>query len=412
MKTDLSKALDGCLVRIENGEAVNSCLAKYPHLRQQLVPLLYSSLYIATAPKVSASDDFRKRVKGCLMARLRQEAIQAETSHQDRTVFNGFGVLWRGLERVFTSPAKVAIPLTLTLILILQGFFFFGSLNFAPSPLASALASHCTLSTLEGNVQMQIPGSTVWEDTESGTTLTAGSRIRTAPDSQALLTFFNGTTVKLESGTDLVVEQLEVGGENQPITIVLKQTLGKTWSRVIKLADPASHYEIQTPSGIALVRGTLFVTEVDDTGAMRVQTVEGLVSVSAQGEEVYLPAGQQTVVEPGTSPAKPMPVSPAEDEELPGQGQKEPSGKIVATESTIEKPEASEVTRQKTDDKEPAGQSQEAPTAQHLDNEEVLSQEQGGNVSWGDQSDTWMITVVITMLLFSSGMAAVMWRRH
>ena len=105
-----------------------------------------------------------------------------------------------------------------------------------------------------------------------GMTLETGTRVQIASNSNALITFFNGTTVELEPDTDLVVEQLEVGSQNQPTVIVLRQWFGKTLSRVTQLADPGSKYEIQTPSAYIAVRGTLFVTEVDETGAVRVQT--------------------------------------------------------------------------------------------------------------------------------------------
>ena len=316
MRVKLPKAFDESLARINKGESVKTCLAEYPHLRQQLVPLLYSGLFIPAIPKASPSDDFRRISKARLMARLCERSIETEKSHQARPASNGLGIIWRGLERAFIGPARVAVPLTLVLILALQCLFLFGTLSSVSLSPASTLTSHCTLSTLTGAVQLQTPGSSTWEEAENGMTLAAGSRVRTAPDSQALLTFFNGTTVKLESGTNLVVEQVERGGENQPTVIVLRQWLGKTWSRVTKLTDPGSHYEIQTPSASALVRGTLFSTEVDETGATTVQTIEGLVGVNAQGEEVYLSAGRQTTVSPGAPPSEPVPVSSSEGEQL------------------------------------------------------------------------------------------------
>ena len=72
------------------------------------------------------------------------------------------------------------------------------------------------------------------------------------------------------------------------------------------MADSGSQYEIKTPSATAVVRGTLFATEVDETGSTQVTITEGLVSVVAQEEEVYLTANQQSGVEAGSPPSQPV----------------------------------------------------------------------------------------------------------
>ena len=91
MRAKLSKAFDESLARIKKGESVKTCLAEYPHLRQQLVPLLYTGLFIPAIPKASPSDDFRRVSKAHLMARLRERSIEAEKSHQARPAFSGLG---------------------------------------------------------------------------------------------------------------------------------------------------------------------------------------------------------------------------------------------------------------------------------------------------------------------------------
>ncbi len=423
MQAKLSKAFDESLAQIKRGKAVKSCLAEYPRLLQQLVPLLHTALSIATVPKVSSSDEFRKLSKARLMARLHERSIQAERSS------NGLSVVRRILEHAITGPAKVAIPLTLALLIVLQGLFLFDVLNFSSPAAIPALASRCTLTTFDGSVQLQSPSSSTWEEAANGMTLEAGSRIQTASNSHAMLTFFNGTSVKLGPGTDLVIEQVEGSGESQPIVIVLKQWSGKTWSRVTKLVDPGSHYEIQTPSAIALVRGTLFVTEVDETGATTVQTIEGLVSVSAQGEEVYLPAGQQTAVEPGAPPTKPMPIGPTEGEGPPAQGQEEPSEKAAVKEASVERAEPREATEQDTEDERLPGWNEEESPARSPDSEGPPAQGQGGlpvqgqdngqgqsNGTGGgqdsEQTPDYMWWMVLGIALFSFGLIAFMWRRQ
>jgi hypothetical protein len=176
----------------------------------------------------------------------------------------------------------------------------------------TALASQCTLSVLGGSIEYQSPETDSWQMVGDGIVLEAGGRVRTGPESCALLTFFEGSTIKLEPGADVQIQRVQVGADGGT-EIVLKQWLGTTWSRVVQRLDPGSHYEIQTPTACAVVRGTLFETEVDETGATTVRTISGLVSVTAQNEEVLLSPNQESTVLPGLPPSLAQIIAPPEN---------------------------------------------------------------------------------------------------
>jgi len=199
---------------------------------------------------------------------------------------------------------KVGIPLGLAVVLIFSLVFYsIGSAVASPS-----FTSKCTLNILCGSVSVTLSG---FDDARlgiDGMTLDIGDTVSTAPDSAALLTFFDGSTLTLDTDTAVQIEQLKPGDSDQSITVILKQMTGSTWSHVVKLADRSYHYEIKTPSAVALVRGTQFLTEVDLSGTTEVLTAEGLVSVCAQGEEIFLPAGQKTNIVTGLTPSEPITV--------------------------------------------------------------------------------------------------------
>jgi hypothetical protein len=182
-----------------------------------------------------------------------------------------------------------------------------------PNRLTSTLP-FCTLHIISGDVQVQTKDALTWGKAEDGMMLEPGSRVRTPADSNASLVFSQGTTTKLEADTDLIVAKLEGNQDNQPDTVVLKQRTGKLWNQVAKSPDNDSHFQIQTPSADVKVYGTLFLTEVDKSGETLIKTTEGNVSVSAQGQEVQVPAGQQTRVETGAAPSAPAPIPPARNE--------------------------------------------------------------------------------------------------
>jgi hypothetical protein len=171
-----------------------------------------------------------------------------------------------------------------------------------------------TLKIIGGDIQVQTKDSPAWEKARDGMTLEPGSRIRTPPDSRAAINFAEGTTTKLEPGTDVIIAKLENNEDEQLDKITLKQQSGRTWNQVAKRADDSYDFQIQTSAADIIVHGTSFAAEVDENGNTTVQTTEGRVNVNAQGWEVMIPAGQQTTVEPGEPPAAPEPMPPARNE--------------------------------------------------------------------------------------------------
>jgi len=109
----------------------------------------------------------------------------------------------------------------------------------------------------------------------------------------------------LAGGTEVRLADL-ADGQGKAITIRLKQDIGSTVSRVKKLADPAARYEVETAAAVAAVRGTIMSVAVKADGTTTVGNIQGLVAVIAQGIEIMLPEGQQSVVVPGNPPGQPI----------------------------------------------------------------------------------------------------------
>lgn len=160
------------------------------------------------------------------------------------------------------------------------------------------------LSSLEGDVLVMKAGASNWEAAQIGQQLYEDDIIKIAEDSRAAVTFFDGSTIELEAGTQLEIKTLEPADGDNVNTISLEQEIGRSISRVTKLADPASHYEIETPSGVAAVRGTTMVVDVDEQGISRIVSEEGSVFVTAQGVEVLLIQGMQSIILPGKPPSE------------------------------------------------------------------------------------------------------------
>ena len=143
--------------------------------------------------------------------------------------------------------------------------------------------------------------------------LEIGTQVKTDASSHALITFNDGSTVKLEPETVLEITHLETS-EKGPLVIILNQVTGRTWSSVVDMTDTDSRFEIDTPSATAVVHGTLFTTEVTEEGDTTVSTTDGLVSVTAGDEEVLVARNQQTKVYKGKKPTQPQNIPEAEYE--------------------------------------------------------------------------------------------------
>lgn len=177
---------------------------------------------------------------------------------------------------------------------------------YRPGQLASSLPA-CTLNIISGHVSVLKKDALSWATAEDGMILYPGGRVKTAAGAQASITFEQGTTMKLEPGTDVIVTKIEENQGTQLCSVLVKQQSGKTWNQVAR-TEGKIDFQIQTASADIKVHGTLFSAEVDESGKTIVQTTEGQVSVSAGGEEVQVMAGKLTEVERGAAPAAPTPV--------------------------------------------------------------------------------------------------------
>jgi uncharacterized repeat protein (TIGR01451 family) len=161
------------------------------------------------------------------------------------------------------------------------------------------------LSVAEGEVLIMKSGSDEWAGTEAGTTIEEGDALRTGEGSHALVTFFDGSTIELEAGTEIEAVELRHDVEAGITTIRLDQAIGNTLSRVKKLADPACRYEVATPAAVGAVRGSAMRVNVDADGTSTVVNLAGSVTISAEGVTVEIPPGYQSVVQPGQKPGSP-----------------------------------------------------------------------------------------------------------
>ena len=163
----------------------------------------------------------------------------------------------------------------------------------------------CKISSLSGDVQVLKNGSSTWVNATKGMELEVGDSIKTGSDGNALLLFWEGSTMEIKANSEILTNKLDIATSGST-TIGLEQLLGNTINRVEKLVDSSSKYEVETPAASAVVRGTVFDLLVQQTGFTTVKSEEGSVSFTAAGQTVTVNAGFQSSASKGGTPSTPI----------------------------------------------------------------------------------------------------------
>src|SRR4030042_3996065 len=177
-----------------------------------------------------------------------------------------------------------------------------------PATASRAPSQPTVMSTITGEVSVLKAGATEWREASPGMALEPGDRIKTGAGSNAIITFFEGSTVELTADTEISVSELGVVGATDSTVIKLWQEVGKTTNRVEKLVDPASRYEIETPAGAAVVRGSVGFVGGAREGTTRITNIQGSWCGIGQGKEVCTPQGYYIIIIPKHVPGTPAPV--------------------------------------------------------------------------------------------------------
>jgi hypothetical protein len=166
-------------------------------------------------------------------------------------------------------------------------------------------APFATISSPSGEVMVQRsnnePGNFI--PASAGMKVEMGDRVKTGEGSSALIIFFDGSVMELGANSDINIEELNLAQGTGSTTVRLKQLFGNTVNRVQKLVDSSSTYEVETPAGVAVVRGTTFNLEVEQSGYTVLSTDQGFVWFTAGGVTVLVGPGMQTSASPGGTPS-------------------------------------------------------------------------------------------------------------
>ncbi|MCK4821286.1 FecR domain-containing protein [bacterium] len=295
MRIKLSIILDECITRISEGESIEDCLARYPEIRDKLRPLLSTAQSIANLPDVKPPLQFRQVSRDHLLARIRSYEDGHQHSNNNLSVFalSATSSIWDRMSTIFAKVKVVAIPTMVTVLVVLLSLICGTDLLYV-APSIQTVEVDCTIKIIGGSIEYRYKEEGEWQLVDDGMVVPSGTWVRALQESQAVLQFLGGTTLKLSPDTEVKVVQ--ANQKENAMTIIIAQHIGTTWSNVVKPTEMQLDYRVETLSANITAHGTLFLIEIDDTGLTVVKTIEGRVSVSAEGEEIALLPGQQTTI--------------------------------------------------------------------------------------------------------------------
>jgi hypothetical protein len=185
-----------------------------------------------------------------------------------------------------------------------------GQVVLFPLSLLKGVPSYGAVSFIKGNVEFQSEGSKEWRTLFLNDRVEVGTGIRTGDDSAVEIAFEDGHSSFLQSSnTTLGLSAAQKKEGNHTIYKLFLKT-GRAITKLKGATGRESRFEIETPSSICAVRGTVFRTAVDSTDSTRSEVLKGIVDVEAMHQTAKVQEGEGTLVRKGEPPMKPKKLLP------------------------------------------------------------------------------------------------------
>jgi hypothetical protein len=147
---------------------------------------------------------------------------------------------------------------------------------------------------LKGNVEVRRAGGDEFKALAAGDMIKTGDVIRSGVASTAEFKWADGTRWKIMPQTEITVAKSTHNAIKKADQSQLKLSSGKVFIRIVQSLKPASQFQVETPTAVAAVRGTIFSVEYKN-GQSEIAVFKGAVQVKGG------PHGtDETLIQPGT----------------------------------------------------------------------------------------------------------------
>ncbi|MGH2522660.1 MAG: FecR domain-containing protein, partial [Anaerolineales bacterium] len=140
-----------------------------------------------------------------------------------------------------------------------------------PPTVAPTATLSAEIEEIKGTAEKRADKQSAWDAARIGQALAVGNQVRTADESLAAIRFASGSLTRLAPNSLFTLTALG-NRPDAPITRI-ELALGKVF---ILLFGSGGGLEVETPAGVAAVRGSLMSVEVTDRGEVIVTCLETL----------------------------------------------------------------------------------------------------------------------------------------
>ena len=161
------------------------------------------------------------------------------------------------------------------------------------------------LQNLQGWVEFQTETGD-WSPAMPDLLITAGQHVRTGKLSSASLLFNDGSQANLLADSEIALNELNVQKSGKARTIVMTQVSGESNHQVIPNKRSDSRYEVLTPSGAGLAKGTEFRVVLTPEQTAYYYVLDGVVAVSGMNTTVLVNPGFMTILYASQPPLVPV----------------------------------------------------------------------------------------------------------
>lgn len=136
-------------------------------------------------------------------------------------------------------------------------------------------------------------------------TLTADTLVRVGDEiisgaGSATVELADGSQVRISPNSRLIFNRLTQYGKSGMVDTRLRLDHGEVHTKVRPVIEGGARFEIETPSAVAAVRGTVFAMQAEP-GTTRLQVTEGAVNFGPRGKTRDIPAGYSASVSTAAS---------------------------------------------------------------------------------------------------------------
>jgi len=158
-----------------------------------------------------------------------------------------------------------------------------------------------------GKVEVLATRQTNWTPAKLNQPVDSGDRIRTMLNARAELEMPDKSVIKINENTIFDVKEIKTNARDKEDRMSFTLWAGNIWAQFQKVMDTRSQREIESPSAVVAIRGTILEMEVDAQQTTRVKVIEGEVALKSKdvAGEVSIGSNQESVVEKGKAPSAP-----------------------------------------------------------------------------------------------------------